>query len=286
MSAMRVMLAFCVAATVFEPLSVVAADRPQVKSGRTQVVAKLNSREITIADLRSEMARLGMSPGDPAAEPAALQSIISRALLADAAREKNFHRQPEALRQMARAKEQALADMYLATASQPPEPTRIEIEDYIADNPEIFGKRRIYTFSVLTMPTAVFDEEDLTVHFDTTEDFAELERILDEQRVEYAVTPAVQPAEAFPKPIRKQLAEYSARDNIVIRGDNQAQIMKIMAIKEAPVGSDNAPAIARNVIMAEKAETRASRLLENLKKEASLAYYRETAAPPPVEGER
>ncbi len=278
--------AFAVAALAAATPSVgVAKDRPQAASGKTQVVAKLNTREITITDLRSEMARLGLAPGDPAAERAAMESIINRALLADAAREANLHRQPTALRHMATAREQALADLYLASASQPPEPTRTEIEDFVADNPELFSRRRMYTFSVLTLSTDAFDAEDRAPLFDESKDFTDLKSALDEAGVEYSVTPAVQPSDAFPPAIRKQLGEYGPRDNIVIRGDKTTQIMKIASVKGAAVKSADAPIVARRLIMAEGAQRRAANLLERLKKESSLAYYRRSAAPARVDGQ-
>jgi EpsD family peptidyl-prolyl cis-trans isomerase len=277
--------ALAIVALLLAPPPVAAAkDRPLSASGKTQVVAKLNSREITITDLRSEMARLGLSPNDPSAEPAALQSIINRALLADAAREANLHRQPAALRQMATAREQALADLFLASASQPPEPTRAEIEDFIADNPELFSRRRIYTFSVLSLSTDAFDVEERTPLFDESADFAALSAALDEAGVSYSITPAVQPSDAFPLPIRKQLGQYELRDNIVLRGDKTTQIMKITAVKDAAVSGDDAPIAARRVIMAQSAQSRAASLVERLKKDSSLAYYRRSAAPGAVDG--
>ena len=138
---------------------VVARDVKRAASGETQIVARLDGREITISDLRSEQARLGLSPNDPNAERIALESIVNRALLTTAAREIKIHRQPEALRRMAIAREQALADLYIATASQPPEPTLTEIENFVAENPSLFGKRRIYTFMVLTIASEAFDAE-------------------------------------------------------------------------------------------------------------------------------
>ena len=256
-----------------------AMDRERASSGKTQIVAKLNGREITISDLRSEMARLGLSANDPAAEPLALNSIVHRALLADSAREAGLHRQPEALRQMARAQEQALADIYLATTAQPPEPTREEIDDFIAENPEAFDQRRIYTFSVLTMPASLFSEDELTPLFDDSADFKALADKLDRDRVDYEITPAVQPSDAFPSTIRKQLAAYRTRDNIVIQSDKKAQIMKITAIKDAPLKRADAPVIARRALLATTASARAESLISSLKKKSSIAYYRKSAAP-------
>ncbi|MEM8770107.1 MAG: EpsD family peptidyl-prolyl cis-trans isomerase [Pseudomonadota bacterium] len=258
-----------------------APERAKTQSGKTQVVAKLDSREITIIDLRSEMARLGLSPNDETAEPAALQAIITRAVLADAAREAGLHREPEALRQMARAQEQALADIYLANASQPPEPTREEIDDFIAGNPELFRKRRIYTFSVLTLSSDAFSEAQMTPLFDESRDFSALKQVLKDQDVEFKVTPAVQPAEAFPEAIRKQLAAYSQNDNVVVRSAETTQIMKITAVNNAPLSAVDAPTVARRALMAQAAQSRAASVVERLKAGAKTTFYRKSAAPKP-----
>jgi len=246
------------------------------------VVAKLNGREITISDLRSEMARLGMSPNMPGAERAALESVVNRNLLARAARQAEVHRKPEALRRMHAAQEQALADLYLGTASQPPEPTRTEIEDFILENPSLFNGRHIYTFTVMTLPTQAFDKEDLTALFDQTDDFTLLKGHLKKADVSFVVTPAMQPSNAFPGPVRKQLAEYNVKDNIVIKGETQTQIMKITDLRAAPLAQDQAPAVARRALLENKANERATKLLDRLKGKASLSYYRATAAPLPA----
>jgi EpsD family peptidyl-prolyl cis-trans isomerase len=258
---------------------VLAAEKKSVQSGKTQVVAKMNKREITTSDLRSEMARLGLSPNAQDSERTALDSIVNRALLADAARSARLHRQPEALRRIAVAQEQALAELYLATTSQPVEPTFVEIEDFITANPSLFAKRRIYSFSVLGLPTEDFDQEVLAPLFNETDDFTELTAKLDESGVEYEIAPAVQPSEAFPEPIRKQLAEYGVRDNVVIQSDRDTRLMKIIAIQSAPVAAEAAPALARQALMQQNARTRAQTVLANLKANAQLSYYRETAAP-------
>ena len=258
-----------------------AAEGRKAESGKTQIVAKINKREITISDLRGEMARAGIAPNSPDAERIALENIVSRVLLTDAARDANLHRRPEALRRMATAQEQALADLYLTTASAPPEPTRAEIEDYIADNPGLFGQRRVYDFSVLSLPTAAFDEKKLTPLFDESKDFAALSAALVQAGVEAFVTPATQASSAFPKAIRQQLGVYHVRDNIVIKGESQTQIMKIMRVRSAPVSAAEAPAIARAAILNERAQRRADGLLASLKRKSTLSYYRKSAAPKP-----
>lgn len=283
MHGIRIILisAICATASASFVSPVFAAGTKTAASGETQIVARLDGREITISDIRSELARLGRSPNDLSAERMALDSVINRNLLAAAARAAKIHRQPEALRRMAVAREQALADLFVATASQPPEPTLTEIEDFVTQNTALFAERRIYTFSVLTMPTEAFDSDRLTPLFDASDDFSSLAQLLTKSNVQFAQAPLVQPANAFPEAIRNQLAQYDVRDNIVIQGDVETQIMKIGAVTPAPIPTNDALAVARKILLQQSAQSRAEALLVSLKKKASLSYFRATAAPLP-----
>lgn len=267
------------AATLAALGSADAFDRSRAASGKTQVVARVDDEEITIADLRGEITRMGVSPNDPSAERVALDRIITRRLLADAARAARLDRQPEVLRQMAAAEEQALADIYLATTSRPAEPTRNQIEDYVLKNPLIFKDRRIYTFSVLTIATRNFDEPRHSPLFNDTADFSALKEQLDIERVDYLITASVQPSETFPEAVRAQLAAYDVNDNIVIRGTTQTQIMKITEIERAPRSGAAAQSAAREAILQGRTAARAEALIDRLKADSSLSYYRRSAAP-------
>jgi EpsD family peptidyl-prolyl cis-trans isomerase len=137
------------------------AERAPVQSGKTQVVARVGAKEITLSELRLEMGRLGLSPQDTEAERTALQSLVNRTLLARAARTAELHKKPEGVARMYAAQDQALADYYLAIASQPAEPSDAEIDAFIAAHPTLFGGRRLYDFLVLSIETANFDEAAL-----------------------------------------------------------------------------------------------------------------------------
>ncbi len=280
-------LFFCVfASAVFASQS--AHARPAAKtveSGKTQVVAKAAGREITLTELHVEMARLNLSPNDPASERIAVENIINRTLLSRAARASSLHRRPEALVQMKAAQEQALADLYLGITSQPPEPTRQEVEDFISDNPALFAKRRSYVFSVLSLPTEAFDEEKLTPLFDETRDFAKLENTLRVKNVDFTVSNTAQPSTAFPDAIRKQLAQYTVKDNIVLKGESQTQIMKIMKAQPSPSQSSEWPALARRLILDQETLLRAEKLVKRLREETTVSYYRDTAKPVAVASE-
>lgn len=248
-------------------------------SGETQVVAKAGSREITLSELRVEMSRLGLAVNAPDSERIALDSIISRSLLIGAARSANLHRKPDALLRMKAAEEQALADLYLAIASQPPEPTPEEIQDFVAANPSLFADRRVYDFMILTLPTDRFDDKAMASLFDDSPDFAALAAALQTSSIPYSIAAATHPSTGFPKSVREQLARYTVSDNIVIKGGEQTQIMKIARARREALPASDWPVIARRAILEEAATTRAEDTLARLKSAAAVVYFRPSAAP-------
>lgn len=259
-----------------------ADEKKPVASGKTQVVAKAGGRELTLTDLRLEMARLGLSPTDPNAERVALESLTARTLLAKAARESNLHKKPDAIARMYAAQDQALADLYLAIASQPPEPTRDEIETYIRANPTLFSERKVYDFAILTLDSKNFNEATLTPLFDKEADFARLAGLFDKAGARYALSTMTQSGAAFPAPIRLQLAKYGLKDNIVLRGEAETQILKITGVRSDAQSSESWGPLARRLLVEEASVKRAETLMARLKKEGAVAYYRASAAPLPA----
>ena len=266
------------AISIMAMTSVGAADG-NTRSGNTQVVAKVGAREITLSDIQIEAERLGLGVNDPGAAKYALQSIIDRTLLSDAAKQNKLSRQSEAIRKIAAAEEQVLADIYLSTASHPPEPTPTEIDAYISANADLFSKRKHYSFLVLTLPTETFDAEDLTPKFDETADFLALKRHLELSGAKFSLATLSRSAAAFPEPIRRQLAAYGVNDNIVIKGDDDTQILKITMEVAAPLDKREARKVARQILLQTAARDRSAALIANLRNQSRVEYLHAGLAP-------
>ncbi len=254
-------------------------DRPLTKSGETQVVAKLGKREITISELRTELIRLGMTTGTAESQRFALQSIINRHLLVGAARKASVHRDSDAVLRIRAAQDQALADYYLANVTQPVEPTLNEIEDYIAENPSLFAQRTRYQFTVLSLKTNEFNDDVMTPLFSETVDYSALIQHLNAKNIKFRTTPLEQVSSSFPKDIRKQLSRYKVNDNIVIKSNEETQIMKINQAEPDLLDKEEWLKIARRLVMDENAIKRARTLLDSLKLGSSVTYFHKDLAP-------
>jgi EpsD family peptidyl-prolyl cis-trans isomerase len=120
-----------------------------------QVVATLDGKEITALDLKAEMG--GFTAPDAAsrkrAEQAALEAILSRKAVAEAARKAGIEKTPEFAQQQTKMSELLLIQSYQnQLARQVPDPSRIEIDKYIADHPELYAERKIFTVDQIRFP--------------------------------------------------------------------------------------------------------------------------------------
>jgi EpsD family peptidyl-prolyl cis-trans isomerase len=125
------------------------------KAPKGQVVAVVDGKEITQLELQAELA--GVSAPDAktrkAQEQNALQQIIARRVIADAARQQKLDKTPEFAIQEKRATDVVLAQMLeQKLVASVPTPTAEEAQHYIADNPQMFAQRKIYQLDTIRMP--------------------------------------------------------------------------------------------------------------------------------------
>ncbi len=106
-------------------------------------------------DLRAEMG--DVSVPDPkarkAAEIKALQSIVTRMELADAARAQGLEKTPDFALQKERVIDNLLVEtMQRRVLAQMPQPTPEEAVDFMNANPDIFRERKIFAVDQIRMP--------------------------------------------------------------------------------------------------------------------------------------
>lgn len=120
-----------------------------------EVVAKVDGREITLRQLRAELQ--GVQVADPkqmkAVEQRALQLIVLRTLLADAARKQGIDKSPDFVMQRDRMVDNLLAQMLQEkTAKAVPPPSSEEVQRFISDHPDIFAQRKVFDVDQIRFP--------------------------------------------------------------------------------------------------------------------------------------
>jgi EpsD family peptidyl-prolyl cis-trans isomerase len=112
-----------------------------------QVVATLDGQEITTLEVNAELAGTQIPPTMDRrdAERLALNNIITRRMLVQAAEEQDLHRRPDFMLQQRRAIEQLkVQSLAREIAGRIVTPTRDEADNFIDENPQMFRERRVY----------------------------------------------------------------------------------------------------------------------------------------------
>ncbi len=110
-----------------------------------QVVAVVNSEEITQQELRAEADAVGVAPTQELQSyaPAVLQRVIERNLLADYARKQGLDRGPEFIARRRQLEQSLLANLALRKlARDPGTPTPAEVQAFIKANPAMYQDRQ------------------------------------------------------------------------------------------------------------------------------------------------
>ena len=123
-----------------------------------QVVAVLDKQEITATDLTNEMR--GFTPPNAQvrkqAETAALDQILARKALAAAARKAKIDKTPGFAQQEQRVIDALLVQSWQESiAKAVPAPSKVEIDNYIAANPDVYGQHKIFIVDQVRIPRAV-----------------------------------------------------------------------------------------------------------------------------------
>ncbi len=125
------------------------------KEATGQVAAVVNGEEITLQEINAEIGEVQLPEGvdKTQVQQAALQRIIDRRLLAQAAREDGLDKTPDFLLRR-RQLEDALLIQLLGqrTGRTTSVPEAKAIDDFMSQNPAVFGGRTVYTVDRIQFP--------------------------------------------------------------------------------------------------------------------------------------
>ncbi len=140
----------------------------------------------------------------------ALEKIIDRELLVQKALEAGLERDPLVLQSIDDARRQVLAQAYLERAATPAaKATPEEIRGFYADNPALFGERRIYRLRELAVSAPEEMLDVLRSEAARAKDLEELAAWLRRRGARFSPISLTQPAEQLPLSQLPQLARMT-----------------------------------------------------------------------------
>ena len=219
-----------------------------------QVVAKAGSDEITHRELIAEMN--GFSSNDPkttkTAQQAAVNAIVNRKLLSQAAREAGIQKSPEIQLALQRANDLILAQAYeQQLLSKAPKPSPQEVTQFISQHPNTFAQRKIYTVDQIVIPSST-DRKVLDALKPLTS-MDQIEAMLLQNGVDYSRSPSSIDARNVSPVIADQIARLPADQPFVIPSQTSYSINRVTQVRTSPFGGSQANDYAQQLIMRERA---------------------------------
>ncbi len=253
-----------VVVSIMALMALAACGRGDAPKG--QVVATVDGKEITTTELQAEIG--GMS-GTNAAEnkviqQQALQSIINRRILADAARNQKLEQTPQGVIARHKAVDLALIDLLQAKLrAGVPKPSREEADQFVNDHPAVFAGRKLFIVDQViaaNVPPALLKAmEPMT----TMEPIVAL---LDANKIKHYSTVGVVDTISIDPEAAGKLAALKPGEVFLSPGGNILRISKVRDTVDQPVTGDDAINIAIQTIGTQREQAQVSQQIGGLLK--------------------
>ena len=254
-----------------------------------QVVATVGGNDITVHELNAELqgaqlpANLGAEQKKQV-EQSALQQVVNRRILADVARERGLDKTPMFLLQSRRAEETILVQMLQRQMSSAvKQPGQTDVATFIAQNPDMFAERKIFTVDQIQFQTP--RDPRILQKYQPLKTMAEVEAMLKQDGLQYRRAPAqLDVARANPE-LAQQVLKMNREDIFIIPAGQIMVANFITDTKVQPLTGNEAQQLATAMIQQRAFNDLVKRDLEpKVKKAESEVKYQAGFAPPKKAG--
>lgn len=258
-------------------MAVVLAAGCSGDSGK-DVAARVGGEKITNAQLDTELRLAGArNPADPKLRRAALEEIIARKLLAQAARADKLDKAPASIALKAAAIETFEAgltrrNLMLAV----PEPTKAEITAFVREHPQMFERRTGYLIDQLSVPAQRSPE--LIEALKPAKTLEEVEATLKERKIDYRRSlQSLDTLRGEPR-LSAAIEKLPPGEPFVLPEAAGFTVNRVREARVQPLTGARAEAVARELLLSQR---RSKALREHLDKlKAEKVTYGEGFEPP------
>jgi EpsD family peptidyl-prolyl cis-trans isomerase len=265
-------------------LAVSACNRaPKAPTG--QVAATVAGREITVRELQAELGSMPQAAATPSAQKAqqqlALNLIIQRTILADAARKQGLDKDPNFALLSARTNDALLVQQLQAKiGANVPAPSSEEAAQFQAANPDIFAERKIFDVEQIRMARPA--NPDFLKKLQPMKSLDEIAAFLTQNQVGFERgTTSIDSLGQSP-PLVKAIVALPPGEVFIISSGNQVLINLIHNSRVQPFTGDAATKYALNFLRAQHTQDAVRKQLGALvaSGESSVQFAKDYQPPP------
>lgn len=250
-----------------------------------QVVATVDGQDVTVHELNAELQGANIPPNigteqKKQLEQMALAQVVNRRILADIARERGLDKTPMFLLQEKRAEEQILVQMLQRQMSSAVKaPASTEIADFIAQNPDLFAERKIFSIDQIQFEAP--KDPQVLRKYQPLKTMDEVEAALKADGLQFKRAPATLDVATANPELVQQVLKMPKDEIFIIPAGRVMVANRITDTKVQPLTGPQAQQLATGMIQQKKFQDLIKRDLEpKVKKAESEVKYQAGFAPP------
>ncbi|HZX28205.1 MAG TPA: EpsD family peptidyl-prolyl cis-trans isomerase [Telluria sp.] len=248
-----------------------------------QALASVNGQEITVLQLNEEMMRNNIAPQQQeAARKQLLQALIDRQLLQNEAEKEKLDRDPNVVQAIERAKATIIAQAYLQKhVGNVAKPTRQEVEDYYAKNPQFFAQRKQFTLNEIMIAARDMNDE-VKKAADESKTLDDLAAWFDAHKIKYGRGQLMKTGSEMPAELSGRIAAIPKGQLFIVKELDRTLFLTVNDVKEAPIALDSAAPQIEQFLLNKKNKEAAEAELARLRSTAKIEYLNGQTAPTPA----
>ena len=248
----------------------------------TQVVARVNSDEITVHQINNVLARNQNITPEVAAQAKReiLDRLIDQHLARQKAIENKLDRSPGVMQAIEAAKTEILARAYLAQiAAAIPKTATWEVQKYYKEHPELFAQRRLFDLEELAFVARSDVATGLRERLSKARSMQEIADWLQSQAVKFVVNRGVRAAEQIPLEILPEVqAMKEGQIQLFEAGRERFQVIRVVAYKAEPLDEASAAPRIQQFLLNRRSSEVIAKVMKKNKEQAKIEYVGDFAA--------
>jgi len=250
-------------------------DQAEKSELKTQVVAKVNSDEISIHQVNFQLARMGQVSEAQSKEASKqiLTRLVDQQLLKQQALESKLDRDPKILQALESSKDEILAQAYLdQLMSKAAKPTKAEIDTFYQDHPELFANRRIFRLQELVVDISKDKFAEVEAGLKDIKSINEIAAWLKAKNYPFTANSNVRAAEQLPLDMLKKLQPLKDGDLILVPTGRSLNVLHLAASQSTPISRENATPFIEQYFLNQNKSKLAKKEMEALNSKAKIEF--------------
>jgi len=239
----------------------------------TQVVARVNNKEITVHQLNGALKQLGGGESTQALAPVVLDRLITQEVLVQQAEAAKLDRDPAVVQAIESAKRTILATAYMQRSlADLPKPADGEVDAYFKEHPQFFSGRRVYVYNSIVVQGPAAELKTAEQQLASGKDLDAVLDYLRTQKIEFIPKTLARGDEEIPADELPRFAALKEGEVVSITHPDGLEIIKMITSKPEPIDEFQARPFIEKFLRERERNARAAEEVKALRAAASIQY--------------